>query len=131
MRVSFLKTGIFSRFIVLMVWVLVIVWLSLTPKPPNPHMVLFGYDKFFHAMAYGTLTLLAGWAFSGVVMLSSRSWFMIAASAVLISGLVEVAQALLTTTRSAEVADLVANGIGATAALLLVRIAKISRVSGR
>lgn len=129
MRVRSLKTALGPRFFLLAAWVLAIAWLSLVSKPPTPDTTLFGFDKFLHATAYGTLTLLAGWAFSGIAALSSRSWILIAVSAVAMSALMEAGQALFTTTRTAEVADLVANVIGAAAAVLLARIAKLARSS--
>jgi len=115
------------RFFLLAAWVMTIIWLSLDPAPPAPDVPLFGYDKLFHAAAYASLTLLAGWAFSGITSLTGRFWLLIASSAVVIGGLLEIAQALFTVTREAEAADFIANCFGAGIALLAARIANIQR----
>lgn len=115
------------RFFLLAAWVMTISWLSLDPAPPAPDVPLFGYDKLFHAAAYATLTLLAGWAFSGITSLTGRFWLLIASLAIVIGGLLEIAQALFTVTREAEVADFIANCFGAGIALLAARIANIQR----
>jgi VanZ family protein len=101
-----------------------IIWLSLSAAPPTPNMPLLGWDKFLHAAAYGTLTMLAGWAFSAVAALSGRSWLLIAVCSVVISGMMEIAQAAFTATRKAEWGDLIANCVGVAAVLLVARIAR-------
>lgn len=112
-----------SRFFLLASWLLAIIWLSLSPSPPTPDMPFLGWDKFLHAAAYGTLTMLAGWALSAVTTLSGRTWMVIAVSSVVISGMMEIAQAAFTATRKAEWGDLAANCIGVAAVLLLACIA--------
>ncbi|MRR57414.1 MAG: hypothetical protein EG824_04285 [Deltaproteobacteria bacterium] len=127
MRVTLSKLIASPRFFLLVAWVLTISWLSLTPAPPAPEVPLFGYDKLFHAAAYASLTLLAGWTFSGIISLSGRLWLLIASSAIVIGGLLEIAQAWFTVTRKAEAADFIANCVGAGIALLAARIATIRR----
>lgn len=124
---SFPGDAVLIRFAVLAVWGLTIVWLSLTAAPPAPNVGLLGYDKLLHAAAYFTLTMLAGWAFSGITTLTRRLWLMLAVSAMLVGGVMEGAQALFTSTRSAELFDMAANGVGAAAALLLARILRFSK----
>lgn len=123
---SYPNGTVLLRFIVLAVWGLTIGWLSLTAQPPAPNVEMLGYDKLLHASAYFTLTMLAGWAFSGITTLTSRLWLMLAVSAMLIGGVMEGAQALFTSTRTAEMYDMAANGFGAGAALLLARLLRCS-----
>lgn len=126
---SCLKLAAITRFILLAGWILAIVWLSLTPVPPTPNISLFGFDKVLHAAAYCALTLLAGWALSGVTALSRRYWIMIALFALFTGGMLEISQALFTTCRKAEFADMVANGIGTSVALLVAGIVRRFRVA--
>ena len=71
------------------------------------------WDKFMHAAAYGALTL---W-FAGLL---ERPRYWLAGLLCFVLGvLVELAQATLTSTRLAESADLVANGLGAALGLAL------------
>lgn len=131
MRVTLSKLITCPRFFLLAAWVMTISWLSLTPAPPVPDVPMFGYDKLYHAAAYASLTLLAGWTFSGIISLTGRFWLLIASWAIVIGGLLEIAQAWFTVTREAEAADFIANCVGAGIALLAVRIATIQRKTRR
>jgi len=126
-RVTLSKLISSPRLFLLAAWVMTISWLSLAPEPPAPDVPLFGYDKLFHAAAYASLTLLAGWTISGITCMTGRLWLLIASLAVVIGGLLEMAQALFTVTRTAELADFIANCFGAGIALLAARIAKTQR----
>lgn len=107
--------------LLLLLWALLIAWLSLIPAPPSPHLTLLGWDKFQHAAAYGVLCILVGW----YVRESRRScqgvWLLAIIITVLFGALLEVAQGTLTTARSAEISDLVADGAGALVAALCAR----------
>ena len=107
------------RWLLFITWGVSILWLSLTPSPPVPVTGLFGWDKFQHAVAYGLLTLLG---YSAFIRFSSFGRRLICAAAVsiLFGALMEVAQGLFTTTRTAEVGDLAADAIGAVTACAVV-----------
>lgn len=93
----------------------IILWLSLTPKPPELSGDFLGWDKAQHAAAYGVLTLLAGRAFELYLTPPGRAWLAAALYALLFGGLMEVAQGAMTQVRFADPQDLLANAIGTAA----------------
>ena len=101
---------------------LVISWLSLTPAPPEIEGDFFGWDKLQHAAAYGVFTLLAGWAFGIFSIGLKRRWRMAVVGAVTFGGLLEIAQGVFTTARTAEWGDLLADMVGAACAYGLIMI---------
>lgn len=130
--------GISSRirllFALLLVWAVVILWLSLDPSPPVPQHDLFGWDKLQHAAAYALLTFLAGTFWSAFSGSSFRTWMLAAVSAVAYGGVVEVLQACYTTDRVAEAGDLLADAVGAVFVVVLVIIFRrfgTGRLAGR
>ena len=129
--------GISSRlrvwFTLLLVWAVLILWLSLDPSPPVPQHDLFGWDKLQHAAAYALLTFLAGGFWSAISGSSSRTWILAAVSAVVYGGVVEVLQAVYTKNRLAEAGDLLADAVGAAFVVALVlafRRIGLGRLSG-
>jgi VanZ family protein len=94
----------------------VILWLALMPAGSAPSG--FGWDKLNHAAAIAVATGLA------YLSLQSRSW---AAAAAFIYGvslgiLIEILQATLTTSRTAEWGDVAADLFGAGCAWVAIRI---------
>jgi VanZ family protein len=92
-----------------------VLWLSLMPADSVPSAGL-GWDKLNHTAAIAAITLLAFLSFK------SHSW---AARAAFLYGislgiLIELFQAVFTTTRSAEWGDLLADLIGAGFVLCLI-----------
>lgn len=118
MTISSFMTCKRCRCIVLFVWVLTIFWLSLDPTPPTPEPKILGWDKILHAIAYGCLTLFGGWTLTGSVPLPKSIWIATAGAAVLLGGIVELLQKVLTETRTAEMTDFLANTFGAGIILL-------------
>jgi VanZ family protein len=104
-------------------WLITIIVLSLVPHPPVPHDGLLGWDKFQHAGAYALLTFLGGMAFTFRRSTVGGRFLTAACLAVLVGGLMEVAQGVLTVSRSADSADLLADGVGSAvvAALACLR----------
>ncbi|MBC7961812.1 MAG: VanZ family protein [Steroidobacteraceae bacterium] len=97
-------------------------WLSLMPVDSIPPVGL-GWDKLNHAAAIAVVTFLAFLTFK------SRRW---AARAAFLYGislgvLIEVFQAIFTTTRSAEWGDLLADLIGAGSVWCLISVIKRKR----
>ncbi len=113
----------------MILWGAALVWLSLTPSPPAMPAGLLSWDKFQHAAAYGMLTLLAGWAFAQFIGDVRRRWRRAVAVSVAIGLLLEVAQGVFTTYRTAEVGDLLADCIGAAAVYLIVM--RVNRGRGK
>jgi VanZ family protein len=98
-----------------------ILWLALMPSASAPSGL--GWDKLNHVGAIAVVTGLAYFS------LSSRSW---AATAAFLYGtsigiLIEILQATLTTTRTAEWGDLLADLIGAGSVWVLIRLFQIYR----
>jgi VanZ family protein len=84
---------------------------SLLPQPPAS--IVYLSDKLEHGLAYFTLAL----AVSGISTPVRLRWHMLACF--LLGATLEIAQALLTTQRSAEWADLAANAAGISVAWLI------------
>jgi VanZ family protein len=103
-------------------WTFIIVWLSLTPRPPIIETSFLGWDKFQHFVAYGLLTLLGGLALGGFMRGRMRTWLTAAVVATAFGGLMEIAQWLFTRNRTAEWGDLLADLAGATAVYLFFKL---------
>jgi len=112
-------TRYLPRWLLFVTWGVSILWLSLTASPPVLGTGLLAWDKFQHAASFGLLTLLGYHAFT---RLSSFRQRMICAAAlsVLFGAMVEVAQGLFTTTRTAEAGDLAADIVGAATACAVI-----------
>jgi VanZ family protein len=82
-----------------------------------PSNGFFGFDKILHAASYFTLIILTSWACAGQAGIQRAVLLRVGAAAILLGGLLEIAQGVLTTTRSAEFEDFLANGIGVGAAI--------------
>lgn len=106
------------RYIAFSGWLVTIFWLSLVPAPPALETNIFGWDKLLHAAAYGCLTGIGGWALAGSAPLKRNRWAMIAGAAFFFGIIMELLQKVCTETRTAEIWDLLANGVGAGVVLL-------------
>ena len=105
-------------------WLLAVLWLSLTPKPPQIENGLLGWDKFQHAAAYALLTLLAGRVFS---LLPARSrkynpWRLALLAAALFGISMELLQGAMGLGRTPDVMDFVADCVGACTVLAVARL---------
>ena len=107
-----------ARALAPLLWALVILWLSLTSKPPEIPGV-FGWDKFLHAGAYGLLALLVIQLL--VVYLPNHFPLYVASSllCILYGGMIEVLQLVTDAGRTAEWWDLVADIIGVVLACVI------------
>lgn len=112
------------RLISLTAWIALLLWLSLDPAPPMPSNGFFGFDKILHAASYFTLIILTSWACAGQAGFQRGVLLRVGAAAILLGGLLEIAQGVLTTTRSAEFWDFLANGIGVGAAICALQLKK-------
>ena len=95
---------------------LLILWLALMPASSAPSGL--GWDKLNHAMAIAVATGLA------FLSLPSRRW---SATAAFLYGtslgiLIEILQATMTTSRTAEWGDVVADLVGAGCAWIVIKI---------
>jgi VanZ family protein len=91
-------------------------------------MPLLGWDKLQHAVAYGLLTCLAGWAFACFRAELKRRWLWAMAAAVLFGAIIELLQGTFTANRAAELGDFLADFTGAGAvAIVAVLVARAGR----
>jgi VanZ family protein len=121
-----------ARWLLFIAWGVIVLWFSLIPSPPLPKSGLLGWDKLQHAAAYALLTLLGYHAFASFSPFRHRLTCALAVAAVF-GALLEAAQAIFTTTRSAELGDLAADIVGAGLACAVVvcgRSLNISRFTG-
>lgn len=114
---------------------LVILWMSLDPHPYLPKDGLLSWDKAQHALAYAVLTLLGGWAMLPMVNGALRAWRRAMLFAVGYGVLLEMAQAVFTRYRRAQMGDALADALGALAvyfmAKLLIILAENRKQRGR
>lgn len=96
-------------------WLAAILWLSLTPNPPQLSGDLLGWDKAQHAAAYAVLTFLAGRVLELYFTQHGRAWLVATVFALALGSLLEVAQGLMTRVRFADPQDILANAIGTLA----------------
>ena len=101
-------------------WAAAIVWLSLTPSPPDLGLGLESADKLQHVAAYTLLMVLFAWVYR-----SRASRLGYAALWIALGVGLEFAQAA-TGYRDFEVADMAADAIGVAAGIALAII--LSRV---
>lgn len=108
-----------SVFLVVFIWVI-----CLIPIPDTPLDDVRFIDKWTHFAMYAVLTLCIWWE-SGKTL---RKWGRIVVLPIIMGGLVELAQAHLTTCRSGDVLDFCANSfgvvIGTVFALVFIQIRK-------
>ncbi|MEJ2199993.1 MAG: hypothetical protein P8X63_03110 [Desulfuromonadaceae bacterium] len=90
-----------------------LLWLSLTPSPPQPLPWFPGLDKVLHAGAYALLTLSAGGFFRLWTPARLRAWEWALAYAFIGGALLEILQYLTAVGRVCEAGDFLANLSGA------------------
>lgn len=105
-----------------------ILTLALMPAPPSS--VNLGWDKANHAVAMAVVMILAFLS----LRLAPRAVLFAGLYTLLLGGVIEVLQALLTTTRCAEWSDLAADGTGVlmvagTLQLLQCRRARVANMA--
>jgi VanZ family protein len=96
-------------------WAGAICWLSLTPAPPVFHSHWLDWDKLQHAAAFAVLTLFVGRAMVQCRKADARCWQKAVLVTICFGALIEILQGLFTSNRSADLADLVADLVGAVA----------------
>ncbi|MDB5731142.1 MAG: hypothetical protein JWQ03_1037 [Variovorax sp.] len=93
-------------------WACALAVLVLALMPPTPHMPTTGWDKSNHLLAFSTLAVLGLWSWPGrtvAVLVALLAY----------GGLIEILQSF-TPDRSAEWADLLADGLGLLVGTLVV-----------
>jgi VanZ family protein len=93
-------------------WFIIILFLALQTSSPSLNSTLLDWDKFQHAAAFGLLALLGGKTLESFLP-TVIAWLLAFVLVVLLGGAVEIAQAYLTTDRSGDWYDLLADASGA------------------
>lgn len=94
-------------------WACLVLWASLDFDPFKPLVRLITWDKLLHAAAYAMLTLLGGLALRTLwAQHPVRAWLAAFSFSALFGLCVELLQHSMTSTRSGDWLDLVANILG-------------------
>lgn len=101
-----------------------ITWLALVPNPPQG--ISTGWDKTNHLLAFSTLAFVSVWA----RWPQPRQWPMLVVALLLYGCGIEVAQSFLPP-RSAEAADVLADGLGIALGLLIAWPVSVIAARGR
>lgn len=111
-------------FISSIIWALIIAFLCLESSAGLPKVKVFGIDKIVHCGFHFVLTgLLFTFFWNNNFIKNNNSFLKKAFLISLIYGiLIEVAQQLFTTTRQADVLDVLANVTGAILAILSIKM---------
>ena len=117
------------RFPLTLLALVAITWASLTshfPEMPRIEEVPF-YDKWAHFLMYGTLTLVVQWECHRLARrgaaLSAMAWTLLCALMPFVWGvLMELGQAYLTTWRTGDPVDAIANTVGVVLGLISGRL---------
>jgi VanZ family protein len=102
------------------VWAAIILWLSLTPSPPELPGFL-GWDKLLHAGAYGLLAVLVAQFILYLTHNLERACWHAGLLAICYGALLEVLQLYLQTGRTAEWRDLFADIVGVCFSCVIFR----------
>lgn len=114
-----------KRYTLSILLLLVITALSLYPSTEFPETDMAFADKWAHWLMYGTLSFVLLWDYSrNRERRAARQELWLTLFSMLWGGLMELAQVYLTTTRSGEWLDFVANCFGAICGLLLFYAAR-------
>lgn len=123
MNISIFHHPILKRALpyILLVWTLIILYLTMAPSDTLPDSVIFDYDKLGHLAVFGGWTMFVGL----FILVSLEKLYFpmkwIALSGFLFGGLIEILQYVTPFNRSASWADAVANGIGCAFAYFVLR----------
>lgn len=108
------------RIFVLIFYLSVLTWLSLTSSPPSVPGPL-GWDKLLHTAAYTVLAVLTLFVLVQPKGRRDSLWWQAWLFAVAFGILMEILQVTMTPNRAAEFTDIIADVIGATLACVLFR----------
>lgn len=122
-----MATGKVDRFWILpyVGWFTTILWLSLDSSPPNIDLGALTWDKLEHAAAYALLTLLGLPALGPFFRHRRTAVLAVLTISILLGAALEIGQGVLTSTRFADPLDLLANTLGALAALAIFHLPQL------
>lgn len=98
---------------------------SMMPAADVPVPMAFGMDKVVHLLGYAVVALYAANLFRG------RTILIVALILIGVGGIVEIAQGLLTATRSAELADFAVDSVGVVAGALIAQRTSLGSLLSR
>jgi len=126
MSSTFLKHPLFVRSIpwMLVIWTLLIVYLTIVPSEQLIDVKMFKYDKVGHFLIFGGWTFLAG--LIQIIYLGNlkRALYPIPLAGIIFGAIIEAMQYVLPFRRHASFEDIIANTLGcllAFAVLVLIR----------
>ncbi len=121
-KFSNFATIMWKRYLFSLLLALCIVVVSLIPIPETRLENIPFYDKWTHFLMYGALSLVVWWEHlrRGGKVEWTRAVAVAVVAPVVLSGLLELAQAYLTTCRSGDWLDFAANSVGVALASLCV-----------
>ncbi len=121
-KFSNFATNMWKRYPFSLLLALCIVVVSLVPIPETPLEDIPFYDKWTHFLMYGALSLAAWWDYlrSGKVVKWVKAVTIAVVLPIVLSGLLELAQAYLTTCRNGDWLDFAANSVGVVLVTLCV-----------
>ncbi|MEM8583621.1 MAG: VanZ family protein [Bacteroidota bacterium] len=111
-------------------WALILLIASTLPKGNLPKMTfwtdLVSPDKAAHALFYGVFAVLLSWLLRPMVKRADWWAFLLATA---YGASMEVLQAWMAKGRAFELADMLANGLGALLAIVLLRYLNVSKTT--
>ena len=114
--------------IAIIVWTLIIIYLTTFPSDKIADVKLFQCDKLGHFLIFGGWTFLLGLIQLVYKNQMYRSLYPIPIAGILFGGLIEVAQFILPYGRYASWGDVVANTLGCLLAYLVLRLIQRSLI---
>ncbi|MCH8495591.1 MAG: VanZ family protein [Balneolales bacterium] len=114
--------------IAIIVWTLIIIYLTTFPSDKIANVKLFQYDKLGHFLIFGGWTFLLGLIQLVYRHQIYRSLYPIPIAGVLFGGLIEIAQYILPYGRYASWDDVIANTLGCILAYLVLRLIQRSLI---
>jgi glycopeptide antibiotics resistance protein len=105
----------------ILLWTIIILFLTLAPSESIPEYKLFDFDKLGHLIVFGGWTFLTGlFILINMKRIGGRMW-KVAILGILFGSGIEIVQYLAPINRSASVADAVANTIGCILAWVVLQ----------
>lgn len=108
-----------------LLWTIFMAFLCLSDFDQLPHIRIVGVDKSVHFILHFFFSLFWYLFLSSFTYGRSRKILAVVLASVLYGSFIEVAQALFTTTRKADVLDVLANSVGTVGAIAVILMAPI------
>ncbi|WP_298222133.1 VanZ family protein [Flavobacterium sp.] len=104
------------------IWTFFIAYLCLARFKSLPKIGLSGADKYVHVILYFVFTSLWSFYLKAKASFSNASLVKVVFAAIVYGSAIEIAQGLFTTTRKADIMDVLANTSGSILAVMAILI---------